>query len=535
MKKYAIAACLLTSVLLVSACGSKTSKTSSEDYQLENVVFPLKEKVELKMLSQSSAIGPQNPNDKLILQRLEEATNVQIDWTNYQSDFVEKRNLDISSGDLPDAIFNAAASDYDLLNWAESGVIIPIDDLIKEHMPNLTHIFTSYPEYRALSTAPDGHIYSLPWIEELGEGKESIHTVNAMAWINVEWLEKLGLKMPETTAELTKVLEAFKNDDPNGNGEADEIPLSFINGDGNEDLKMLFGAFGIGDNDDHLVVSNDGTLDFTADNLEYKEAVSYINELYKKGLLDKEAFEQDWNNFVAKGKDQQYGVYFTWDKTNVTGDNSAYEVLPVLAGPNGKKHVTRTNNVGFSRDRFVITTANKNLELTAKWIDQMYEPMQSVQNNWGTYGDKELQNIFELDKTKNMLVHLPLEGASPGELRGKTEVAGPLAVLNEYYGNVTTMPDDAKWRLDLMAQHYLPYIDNTDIYPKVFINKEDTDLLSKIDADMKDYIYRKRAEWITNGKIDQEWEEYKKELDRLRLPEWLEIKEKGYQQFKNNQ
>lgn len=79
-----------------------------------------------------------------------------------------------------------------------------------------------------MSTAPDGHIYSMPWIEELGEGKESIHTVNGMAWINKEWLDNLGLEMPQTTDQLMTVLEAFKTQDPNGNGEADEIPLALL-------------------------------------------------------------------------------------------------------------------------------------------------------------------------------------------------------------------------------------------------------------------------------------------------------------------
>lgn len=523
-----------TLLLLLASCGSKQAGTSSEDYNLKNVSFPLEEKVDLNILTQSTPLAPKDPNDKLIVKRLEEDTNVHINWTNYQNDFVEKRNLDISSGDLPDAIFNAAASDYDLLNWSESGVIIPVEDLIEEYMPNLKSIFEEYPEYRALSTAPDGHIYSFPWIEELGEGKGSIHTVNSMAWINVEWLEALNLDMPETTEELVEVLEAFKNEDPNGNGKADEIPVSFINGDGNEDLKVIFSSFGIGDNDDHLVVNNDGTLDFTADNEEYKEAIKYVNDLYERGLIDKEAFEQDWNTYIAKGKDHKYGLYFTWDKMNISGDNDAYDALPVLAGPNGEKHVTRTNNVGFSRDRFVITTANKNLELTAKWVDKMYEPIQSIQNNWGTYGDEEQQNIFELDGD-NKLVHLPLEGTSPGELRGKTELGGPLAILNEYYGEYTTMPDDAKWRIDLIEKIYVPYVDNDEIYPKVFINKEDTDKISKIDANMKDYIYRKRAEWITNGKIEEEWDEYITELDRLGLSEWLAIKERGYQEFHDNQ
>lgn len=38
--------------------------------------------------------------------------------------------------------------------------------------------------------------------------------------------------------------------------------------------------------------------------------------------------------------------------------------------------------MGFARDKMVITSVNKNLELTAKWIDAQYAPLQSVQNNW---------------------------------------------------------------------------------------------------------------------------------------------------------
>lgn len=93
------------------------------------------------------------------------------------------------------------------------------------------------------------------------------------------------------------------------------------------------------------------------------------------------------------------------------------------------------------------------------------------------------------------------------------------------------MPDDAKWRLDLMHEHYLPYVNNEQNYPKVFLNKEQTDRLSKIEADMWDYIYRKRAEWITNGNIDQEWDDYLAELERVGLDEWLQIKQEGYDTF----
>ncbi|HGS1970222.1 TPA: ABC transporter substrate-binding protein [Streptococcus pneumoniae] len=466
-KTFSKSAVLLTASLAVlAACGSKNT-ASSPDYKLEGVTFPLQEKKTLKFMTASSPLAPKDPNEKLILQRLEKETGVHIDWTNYQSDFAEKRNLDISSGDLPDAIHNDGASDVDLMNWAKKGVIIPVEDLIDKYMPNLKKILDEKPEYKALMTAPDGHIYSFPWIEELGEGKESIHSVNDMAWINKDWLKKLGLEMPKTTDDLIKVLEAFKNGDPNGNGEADEIPFTFISGNGNEDFKFLFAAFGIGDNDDHLVVGNDGKVDFTADNDNYKEGVKFIRQLQEKGLIYKEAFEHDWNSYIAKGHDQKFGVYFTWDKNNVTGSNESYDVLPVLAGPSGQKH-------------------------------------------------------------------LPLNGTAPAELRQKTEVGGPLAILDSYYGKVTTMPDDAKWRLDLIKEYYVPYMSNDNNYPRVFMTQEDLDKIAHIEADMNDYIYRKRAEWIVNGNIDTEWDDYKKELEKYGLSDYLAIKQKYYDQYQAN-
>lgn len=532
MKNKKIAPFILstTAITLLAACSGNRNSASSPDYELTDITLPLEETVTLKMTTSSSPLAPADPNEKLIFQRLEEESGVHIDWKNYSSDYVEKRNLDISSGDLPDAMWNAGASDYDLLSWAKDGVIIPIEDLIEKHMPNFKKVLDENPEYLGMITAPDGHIYSLPWIEELGQGKESIHTVNDIPWINVDWLDALGLEMPQTTDELMTVLEAFKTQDPNGNGEADEIPISFIFDGGNEDMKFLYGAFGIGDNDDHLVVNDDGTIDFTADNEEYKEATKYFNELYNKGLIDAEAFEHDWNAYIAKGKEQRYGLYFTWDKMNASGDNESYQPLPVLEGPTGIKHVTRTNGFGFSRDRFVITSANKNLELTAKWVDQMYAPIQSVQNNWGTYGDEELQNIFELDEENQMLKHLPLEGAAPGELRQKTEAGGPLAILDEYYGTVTTMPDDAKWRLDIFHDNYLEFVNNENNYPRVFLSLEDADRIAQIDADLFPFVNRKRAEWITNGKIDEEWDSYVEELERLGLSEWMTIKQEAYNQ-----
>ncbi|MED4957158.1 ABC transporter substrate-binding protein [Paenibacillus sp. FSL R5-0527] len=519
----AVSVSVLASALLLSACGNGGSKNSAANEQDPSG------KITLNMMTQSSPLAPADPNDKLIFKRLEEKTNVHINWKNFTKDvFVEKRNLAMASGDLPDAIFDAGYTDYELLKLAKDGAIIPLNDLIEQYMPNFKKVLEEAPEYKAMITAPDGNIYAFPWIEELGTGKERIQSVDAVPWINVEWLNKLGLEMPKTTEELKQVLIAFKTQDPNGNGQADEIPLSFINKPGAEDLVFLFAAFGLGENPDHAVVANDGKVVFAPAEEGYKNAVKYINELYKEGLIDVEAYTQDWSTYLAKGKDHRYGLYFTWDKSNITGANDSYEVMPPVAGPDGEINVAQTNALGFHRGRMVVTSTNKKLEATAKWVDQMYDPIQSVQNNWGTYGDESQQNIFEYDEASNSLKHLPLNGTAPVELREKTSVGGPLAILDSYFGKYTTVPDDAKERMQIVKEVMAPHMKAEQAMPNVFHSIDELDRLTTIETDLFAYVLRKRTEWYQNGKIDEEWSGYLQELDRLGLQEWLKIKQDGY-------
>lgn len=515
----------LAAIMALTACSNNSGDNSDSKNQGEGSA----EKVTLSFMIPNSPLAPQNPNDKLIFKRLEEKTGIHIDWiANPEDVFNDKRNLALATGELPDAIFNSGLTDFELLKYAKDGTIIPVEEYI-DQMPNFKKVLEQAPQYKGMITAPDGHIYSFPWIEELGEGKESIHSVNNIPWINTAWLEKLGLEMPKTTEDLKKVLIAFKTQDPNGNGKPDEIPLSIINDDGaNEDLSFLLGSFGAGLNADLLIVDDNGKINNSVLAPGYKEGMKYFQELYKEGLFDKEFITQDWNKFIAKGKEDRYGLYFTWDKANVSGMDSPFEPMPALEGPNGWKNVARTNGMGFDRARFVITAENKDVESTIKWVDALYDPTQSVQDNWGTYGDETQPNIFEFDEAAKMLKHLPLNGVAPGELRAKTSVGGPLAILDSYYGNVTTVPDDAAYRLDILKKVYVPDMKANNIYPRVFFSIEESERLTQIEADLLPYILKKRTEWIQGKNIDNEWDTFIKELDRIGMQEWLKIKQAGY-------
>ena len=97
-----------------------------------------------------------------------------------------------------------------------NGTLRPLDGLIEEYAPNIKRFFEENPDLREVTQWKDGNIYFLPCYTD-GEFSNG--------WfIRKDWLDKLGLKEPETVEEYYQVLKAFKTQDPNGNGIADEIP-----------------------------------------------------------------------------------------------------------------------------------------------------------------------------------------------------------------------------------------------------------------------------------------------------------------------
>ena len=189
----------LSVVMLTSAAGcGKRERMEAEinpDTPVSEVSFPLKEQAELSFITNAPATSTQDPNERVIFQRMEEQTNVHIDWTCFVADqFADKKNLALAQfGNLPDGLFNAGMNDYDLLRYAKQGIIIPLENLIDKYMPNLQKVFEQYQEYRTMCTAPDGHIYSFPWIEQLGAGKEAIQAIGNIPYINKKWLDYLKL------------------------------------------------------------------------------------------------------------------------------------------------------------------------------------------------------------------------------------------------------------------------------------------------------------------------------------------------------
>lgn len=539
---FALAASMLASL---ASCGENKSDNilntgEIQEVDVADLQFPLAEKATLTGMTQYPANTESDPNNRTIFKRLQEKTNVEIEWKAIQGDqWGEKITLAMADiNTLTDFIFSAGFSDNDLLRYADQGVIIPLEDYIDAYMPNLKSVFDKLPEYRKMSTDANGHIWALPWIEQLGSEKTAIQTVSEMSFINKKWLDFLGLKIPTTIDEFEQVLIAFRDHASELQAEfgidGSIIPMSCIVNDGSQDMALLINGFGegYGDNDQgrHIAVTDDKKVICTATQEGFKDGIAWLHKLYEEGLIDPEAFTQEWSTYVSKGKSGRYGVCFSWDSANIIDDFNGWVPLPALTAD--VRNITPENGSftsGYDRGRCVVTAVAKNPALVCAWLDQMYDPFQSPQNNWGTYGEDDDFDIFVLGTNadgKEMLQHAPLGDASPVEVREAESVNGPLAVLDEYYGVYVTCPDDAQYRLDWIKDYYTPDMNTKYVYPNVFMSQEDTEELSNLQTDITKTINAKRSDWIMNGFTDADWDEYIKSLDAYGLEDMLAIFQK---------
>lgn len=550
--KRIIAVALAAGMLVsLTACGGKSSvKLNNGEFQevdKSELEFPLKEKTTLTGMTSYPANTESDPNKRTIFKRLQEKTNVEIKWTAIQSDqWADKISLNMANPDtLTDFIFSAGFSDSDLLKYADQGIIIPLEEYIDAYMPNLSAVFEKYPEYRTMCTDTEGHIWALPWIEQLGSEKTAIQTVGNMSFINKKWLDFLGLEVPTTVDEFEQVLIAFRDHaselQKQFNIDGSIIPMSCIVNDGDQDPSLIINGFGEGygdaDKGRHIAVTDDLKVICSATQEGYKKGIEWLHSLYAEGLIDPEAFTQEWSTYVSKGKSGRYGVCFSWDVANI---DNLQDWVPLPALTADTRNITPQNasfTSGFDRGRCVVTAVAENPALVCAWLDQMYDPFQSPQNNWGTYGEDDEFDIFELSENENgepMLKHAPLGDASPVEVREAEAVGGPLAVLDEYYGVYVTCPDDAQYRLDWIKDYYTPDMNTKYVYPNVFMSREDTEELSNLQADIQKTINAKKSDWIMNGFTDADWDKYLKDLDAYGLQDYLAIFQKYLDSYYEN-
>ena len=349
------------------------SKSSETNAPKERDWSEAKFSVMLKSTAEDASVYP-------IHKLISEGTGIYPDYVEISPAAADEQySLMWMSGNYEDVIVGAFSGEKvsDLYKYASEGILIDLAPYMTEEiMPN----FCKYLEASEIDRLKDseGHIYGFPFLQP--------SRIQTGMCINQEWLNKLGLKMPETPEELKAVWTAFKEKDPNGNGVADEIPFSseLVWSNALETMNPMFGMFGACGG---WQVDDSGKVFFGQATDEYKEGVKFFQECYKAGLIDAEIFTQDMTSFTAKAQSENpiFGstLSFVWSAytrsfTEATVDQ--YTHLLPMKGEDGVRRWTTNSDAATTISYMAaITSACEDPEAVCHWIDYMYDPYISVQ------------------------------------------------------------------------------------------------------------------------------------------------------------
>lgn len=472
-----------------------------------------------------------NPDEMVLFQRMEELTNIHVQWEAYpQAEYDEtiKNTILGAARDLPDAFFGKyTLTATDLVNYGSQGILIPLNDLIDQYAPNLKALFERRPDIKAMVTAPDGNIYSTPYVQEGEDG-----TIASNIMINQTWLDRLGLEVPTTMEELEAVLTAFKEQDANGNGDPnDEIPMSFKFLGSQRDIGGLFGAFGYPDTltlDGNHVVVDDGKLVYVPATEGYKNACAYLYEhFFSKGLIDLEGFTMDKKTYNSQnqGEIANIGVFMCWNSFDLgTVHEDEYIPMSPVTGPDGTTSWGWTSSNTMMATGFSITNVCQDPETLIKWLDTFYDPIWSMQCDLGPI------DVNLIDNGDGSYSYVPTpEGMSYDEFRNKNAFAsdGPIALTSEMFDFMLTRSDGHQAKFDRNENYYRQYA-KYEYLPTMLLSEDDNDTLALITTDLLNYTNEKRAQWLAYGGVEAEWDEYLNNLNARGLEEYMEIYQRNY-------
>ena len=237
MKKFALLLLVvfIMMTLVVSGCvGSDGGKKASDDVKktgesnektsiFNPTGYPIvNEKITLKVFMTSGEFYG-NANEMTYFKKLEELTNIHLEFEHVTQNSGERVNLLFASQDYPDIMFRGA-NDRHILNTAAAGDIIPLTELINKYAPNWKKFFEQYSYGKKVATMPDGEIWSLPIVRM----EDSNAGIRDQWMINVKWLRELGLEMPKTTDDFYNVLKSFKENAGKGSIPLEVIPWMFM-------------------------------------------------------------------------------------------------------------------------------------------------------------------------------------------------------------------------------------------------------------------------------------------------------------------
>lgn len=533
--KSALAAVLMIAVVISGCSGNQTNNSATES--MENQQNGKTEPISISMVTtrQPNSV----PHEQMwFFKWIKEQTNIEFDVTQIDAAaWNEQKNILFASGNLPDIFLHNDFAASDITQFGQvGGQLMPLNDLIEQHAPNIKKLFADHPEVKAAATSPDGNIYSLPsyfQYPSYGFVRPFIHTA---------WLEKLNLEEPKTLEDLYNVLKAFKERDPNGNGQPDEIPFGGSWEQGSAERTIVLSALGF--NADVLMTLSvkDGKVVLPEADPLYAEYVKFMHRLYVEELMDKEIFTQ--TQVQAQAKSAQ-------DLNGLVTDGAAHLIDPVrwkeysammpLTSQWNQEQIW-PNPPPVQIGRFLMTKQAKYPEAAIQFADLFFAEEFSLKFWYGPEKDSEDAMGYSgwyINDAGALTYDLPEGIANNWDFQN---TLSPLSGFNlgivpdnrsfaKLYNRDIKYEEKAGYWRSSMDERVVPHLVSK--FPDLYLSDAETARRNELYTPINDYVKTMEAKFITgNEKLtDENLDKYFNELKKLGVDEYVRIYQHAYDAY----
>ncbi|MDR6880812.1 extracellular solute-binding protein [Bacillus sp. 3255] len=481
--------------------------------------------------------SPLNPNAAAVVKNLgevemykelEKRTGVHADFSHPpQGNEKEQFNLLIASKDLPDLMeYNWLAYPGGPEKAINDKVIIKLNDLVDKFAPNLKKYLNDNPQVAKQVKTDSGTMYVIP---SLGIGK--VNTFSGPL-VRKDWLDELGLAVPETLDEWTKVLREFKSK----KGVAAPYTTYIDKADANKTNDFIAGAFGIG-RDFYL---DNGKVKYGPLEPAYKEYLQFLRSWYKEGLIDPDFGANDKKTIDAKMTSGKSGAVFGFAGSSIgvylkggSEKDPKYDLAaaqyPVLKKGDQPSFVNK--QVAYRPDGSVaVSASNKHPEEAVKWLDYMFSEEGHMLESFGVEGQTyKLENGYP--KYTDLILKNPDKLAISLALTKFTRAnyPSPGFVNDDRYLEQFYELKQQKESIQVWGK----FENNADKVkmPLVSATQEESEQLAKIMAEVRTYSDEMYTKFIMGAEPVENFDQYVNQMKKMNIEKAIQLQQAAVDRF----
>lgn len=524
----------------LSGCGSKEAESSMSEKDLDAIAksgYPIQTETKqtLKIWTERGGdlVGNySDPKQYPAVQNYADKLGVDLDWTFASvSNRAQEFNLLIASGDLPDIIgYYMANNGKDGMSGGpekaiQDGWLQPVNDYIETYAPEYNEFLNKNPQAAKNVKTDSGQIYMVPYYASDDDNTTS--GIGAGYLFRKDWLDDLGLSLPETIGEWETALRAFKEK----KGAEAPLSLQYINVD-----RGLAGAFDV-----HLNWYHEGdTVKYGYAQPQYKEFLATMNRWYNEGLLDKNYATVDSKTVAANMLNGKSGATMEWTGTIPKWLPAGKEIdpnfdlafvpFPVMNKGDEVKFGHKDPKVYFGG--WGITQTSNKKELAMKVLNYGYTDegreylaygeegdTYTIKDGKYTFTDKILKNPEGMTRNEAMRYYINSANIPSHSFTAGTGIRGISEPIYDYPQQREGIQRMSATKLD---DYRMPYVTPT---------LEETSEFTRIQSDIQKYAEEMLVKFITGKESLDQFDAYLSELEARGMSRLTEIMQNAYDRF----